>query len=111
VRENIVTALVDADAGLGHPASVFAMELAMAKAKIAGVGVVTVRNSHHFGAAGYYAAMAPREGLIGFVTSATRTISVVPTRGAGHQPHCLRRTCRAQPRFPAGYGNQHHRRK
>ena len=82
VRENIVTALVDADAGLGHPASVFAMELAMAKAKIAGVGVVTVRNSHHFGAAGHYAAMAPREGLIGMVTSATRTIGVVPTRGA-----------------------------
>lgn len=82
IRESPVTALVDADAGLGHPASVFGMELAIAKAKVTGVGVVAVRNSHHFGAAGYYAAMAPQHGLIGMVTSATRTIGVVPTRGA-----------------------------
>lgn len=82
VRESPVTALVDADAGLGHPASVMAMELAIAKAKATGVGVVTVRNSHHFGAAGHYAAMAPKHGLLGLVTSATRTVGVVPTRAA-----------------------------
>jgi LDH2 family malate/lactate/ureidoglycolate dehydrogenase len=81
VRESPVTALVDADAGLGHPASVAAMELAIAKAKAAGVGVVAVRNSHHFGAAGCYAALAPAHGLVGLVTSGTRTINVVPTRG------------------------------
>ena len=80
VRENPVTALVDADAGLGHPAAVMGMELAIAKAKAAGVGVVAVRNSHHFGAAGYYAALASAQGLVGLVTSATRTINVVPTR-------------------------------
>ena len=82
VRESPVTALVDAGAGLGHPASVMAMDLAIAKAKAAGVGVVAVRNSHHFGAAGYYAAMAPKAGLVGMVTSATRTIGVVPTGSA-----------------------------
>ena len=82
VRESPVTALLDADAGLGHPASVMAMELAIRKAKAAGVGVVAVRNSHHFGAAGYYAAMASKAGLVGMVTSATRTIGVVPTRAA-----------------------------
>lgn len=82
MRESPVTALVDADAGLGHPPSVMAMELAVAKARATGVGVVAVRNSHHFGAAGYYAAMAPRQGLLGLVTSATRTIGVVPTRAA-----------------------------
>jgi LDH2 family malate/lactate/ureidoglycolate dehydrogenase len=82
VRENPVTALVDAEAGLGHPAAVMAMELAITKAKAAGVGVVAVRNSHHFGAAGYYAAMASTTGLVGMVTSATRTIGVVPTRAA-----------------------------
>ncbi len=82
VRENPVTALVDADAGLGHPASVMAMDLAIAKARAAGVGVVAVRNSHHFGAAGHYAAMASAAGLVGLVTSATRTIGVVPTRAA-----------------------------
>jgi LDH2 family malate/lactate/ureidoglycolate dehydrogenase len=80
VKESAVTALIDADAGFGHPASVMAMALAIEKAKAMGVGVVTVFNSHHFGAAGYYAAMASKEGLIGMVTSATRTMAVVPTR-------------------------------
>jgi LDH2 family malate/lactate/ureidoglycolate dehydrogenase len=60
-----------------------AMTLAIEKAKAMGVGVVTVFNSHHFGAAGYYAAMASKEGLIGMVTSATRTMAVVPTRAKG----------------------------
>lgn len=81
VRENLVTALIDADAGLGHPAAVMGMELAIAKAKAAGIAAVSVVNSHHFGAAGYYAALAPCQGLIGLVTSSTRTINVVPTRG------------------------------
>ncbi len=82
VREGPVTALVDADAGLGHPAGVMGMELAIKKAQSMGVGVVSVFNSHHFGAAGYYAAMAANQGLIGLVTSSARTICVVPTRAA-----------------------------
>jgi LDH2 family malate/lactate/ureidoglycolate dehydrogenase len=82
MRETPVTALVDADAGLGHPAAVMGMKLAIEKAKQMGVAVVSVFNSHHFGAAGYYAALAPREGLVGMVTSATRSIAVVPTRAA-----------------------------
>ena len=82
VRETPVTALIDADAGLGHPAAVMGMELAIKKALAAGVGVVAVRNSHHFGAVGYYAALASQRGLVGMVTSASRTISVVPTRAA-----------------------------
>jgi LDH2 family malate/lactate/ureidoglycolate dehydrogenase len=81
VRETPVAALLDADAGLGHPAAVMGMQLAIAKAKAMGIGVVTVRNSHHFGAAGYYAALAPPRGLVGMVASATRSINVVPTRG------------------------------
>jgi LDH2 family malate/lactate/ureidoglycolate dehydrogenase len=81
VRENAVTALIDADAGLGHAPSVTAMRLAIDKAKASGVGAVSVFNSHHFGAAGYYAALAPPQGLIGLVSSSSRTISVVPTRG------------------------------
>jgi LDH2 family malate/lactate/ureidoglycolate dehydrogenase len=80
MRETPVTALVDADAGLGHPAAVMGMKLAVEKAKKMHVGVVTVVNSHHFGAAGYYAAMASKAGLVGMVTSATRTVAVVPTR-------------------------------
>jgi len=82
VKETPVTALVDADAGLGHPAAVMGMKLAIDKAKAMGIGVVSVFNSHHFGAAGYYAALASKQGLVGMVTSATRSIAVVPTRAA-----------------------------
>ncbi len=82
VKETPVTGMVDAGAGLGHPAAVMGMELAIGKARAMGVGVVTVFNSHHFGAAGYYAAMASRAGFVGMVTSCTRSIAVVPTRAA-----------------------------
>jgi LDH2 family malate/lactate/ureidoglycolate dehydrogenase len=82
VRETPVTALIDADAGLGHPAATMGMELAIRKAQAMHVGVVTVRNSHHFGAAGYYSSLATKCGLIGLVTSASRTINTVPTRSA-----------------------------
>lgn len=82
VRENAVTALVDAGAGLGHPAAVMGMELANSKALSMGIGVVSVFNSHHFGPTGYYAALAPKRGLIGLVTSSTRTVNVVPTRSS-----------------------------
>jgi LDH2 family malate/lactate/ureidoglycolate dehydrogenase len=82
VRENAATALIDADAGLGHFPSVMAMNLAIDKAKGAGIGAVSVFNSHHFGAAGYYAAMAAKRGLLGLVTSSARGIMVVPTRAA-----------------------------
>jgi LDH2 family malate/lactate/ureidoglycolate dehydrogenase len=82
VRETAVTALVDAGRGLGHPAGVAAMRLAIDKALAAGVGAVAVFNSHHFGAAGYYAALAPERGLVGLVTSSTRDVTVIPTRAA-----------------------------
>jgi LDH2 family malate/lactate/ureidoglycolate dehydrogenase len=82
VRENAATALIDADAGLGHFASVMGMNLAIDKAKAQGIGAVSVFNSHHFGAAGYYAAMAAKLGLLGLVTSSARGIMVVPTRAA-----------------------------
>jgi LDH2 family malate/lactate/ureidoglycolate dehydrogenase len=82
VRENAATALLDADASLGHPVSVHAMNLAVDKALASGVGVVTVFNSHHFGAAGCYARIAADRGVIGMVTSATRGVTMVPTFGA-----------------------------
>ena len=79
VRESPVTALLDGDGGLGHLPSQRAMRLAMDKAAKCGVGVVSVRNSNHFGAAGAYATLAPERGLIGFVTSATWRPGIVPT--------------------------------
>ncbi|HUK07357.1 MAG TPA: Ldh family oxidoreductase [Stellaceae bacterium] len=103
VRESAVTALIDADAGLGHPAAVKGMDLAIDKALAMGVGIVSVFNSHHFGAAGYYAAMAPKRGVIGMVTSATRSIAVVPTRAAvpvlGTNPIAFAAPTRRNPPF------------
>jgi LDH2 family malate/lactate/ureidoglycolate dehydrogenase len=82
VREGPATALIDADASLGHPVSVLAMSLAVDKCRESGVAVVSVFNSHHFGAAGCYARIAAERGVIGLVTSATRGVALVPTFAA-----------------------------
>jgi LDH2 family malate/lactate/ureidoglycolate dehydrogenase len=81
LRDRGLGALIDADAGLGHAAAVMGMELAIERARVHGAGIVCVRNSHHFGAAGHYVRMAAAAGLIGLCTSSTRTINTVPTRG------------------------------
>ena len=82
VRDKGCTALLDGGASLGHPVSSMAMNLAVDKALAHGVGVVGVRNSHHFGAAGVYARIASSRQMLGMVTSATRTVAMVPTRGS-----------------------------
>ncbi|HLZ67325.1 MAG TPA: Ldh family oxidoreductase [Aliidongia sp.] len=82
VRENPATALVDGGGGLGHVPSVLAMKLACDKASAIGVGVVAVRNSHHYGAAGAYAEMASDRGLIGCAMTAVARPNVVPLFGA-----------------------------
>ena len=58
-------ATVDGHSALGMVTSVFAMNTAIAKAKSAGIAYVGVRNSCHFGAAGYYALLAAKAGMIG----------------------------------------------
>jgi ureidoglycolate dehydrogenase (NAD+) len=58
-------AIVDGNSALGMVTSVLAMQTAIAKARACGVAYVGTRNSCHFGAAGYYAWLAAREGLIG----------------------------------------------
>ncbi|MBS0203845.1 MAG: Ldh family oxidoreductase [Planctomycetes bacterium] len=58
-------AIVDGGSCLGHVTSVFAMQQAIQRAKQTGIAYVGVRNSCHFGAAGYYAWLAAKEGLIG----------------------------------------------
>src|SRR6266540_5291604 len=82
VRDAAATALIDADASLGHPVSVHAMNLAVDKCLVSGVAVVSVFNSHHFGAAGCYSALAADRGVIGMVTASTRGVTMVPTFGA-----------------------------
>jgi len=82
VREGPAFALIDADASLGHPVSVHAMHLAVDKCRESGVAVVSVFNSHHFGAAGCYSRIAADRGAIGMVTASTRGVTMVPTFGA-----------------------------
>jgi LDH2 family malate/lactate/ureidoglycolate dehydrogenase len=82
VRETATTALIDGGNGLGHVPSKRAMQLAIGKAKLVGMGAVAVRGSNHYGAAGAYAMMAAEAGLIGISTTAVHTPSVVPLWGA-----------------------------
>jgi LDH2 family malate/lactate/ureidoglycolate dehydrogenase len=65
VREGPAWAIIDGDSALGLVISCFAMETAIAKAKTAGVGYVSVFNSCHFGAAGYYANLAVDRDMVG----------------------------------------------
>src|SRR5687768_14247492 len=69
LRDGPSMALIDADASLGHPISVHAMNLAVDKCRESAVAIVSVTNSHHFGAAGCYARIAAERGVIGMVTS------------------------------------------
>jgi len=80
LAETPATALIDAGAGLGQPVSYRAMEKAIQKASDVGAGFVTVRNSNHYGIAGYYAMMALEHDLIGLSMTNASPL-VVPTFG------------------------------
>ena len=80
IHETPSTAALDAADGLGQPASVRAMVLAIGKANAVGVGFVTVRNSNHYGIAGYYSMMALKHDMIGISLTNTAPL-VVPTFG------------------------------
>jgi LDH2 family malate/lactate/ureidoglycolate dehydrogenase len=97
VHETATTATVDGDAGLGLVVAPFAMRVAIEKAEKYGSGWVSVRNSNHFGIAGYHALMAVEKDMIGFaMTNASPLVS--PTysseRLLGTNPMCYA--------FPAG---------
>ena len=80
VNETDVTALIDAGGGMGHPVSVRAMEKAIQKALDHGAGFVAVRNSNHYGIAGYYALMALEHDCIG-ISMTNSYPFVAPTFG------------------------------
>ncbi len=75
-----VSAVIDAHDSMGQLVGHQAMKLAIEKAKKSGVGIVSVKNSNHYGIAGYYAKMACDEGLIGFSATNSEAI-MVPTFG------------------------------
>ena len=80
VFETPISAVIDGHSGMGQLLGHEAMKLAIEKAKTSGVGIVTVRNSNHYGIAGYYARLAMDEGLIGFSCTNSEAI-MVPTFG------------------------------
>src|SRR5690606_32502201 len=67
-REGPGWGLVHGESTLGQVGGVFAMQLAMQKARSVGIAYVGLKDSGHIGAAGYYAALAAREGFIAMVT-------------------------------------------
>jgi len=97
VHETPTTATVDGDAGLGLVVAPFAMQIAIEKAEKYGSGWVSVRNSNHFGIAGYHALMAVEKDMIGFAMTNASPL-VAPTfsneRMLGTNPMCYA--------FPAG---------
>ncbi|MBP3304573.1 MAG: Ldh family oxidoreductase [Oscillospiraceae bacterium] len=80
VKETPISALIDGHDGMGQLIGIQSMQLAIEKAKKCGVGIVAVRDSNHYGIAGYYANMAARENLIGICMTNTESI-MVPTFG------------------------------
>jgi len=83
VAEGGAWATVDGDSALGMVTSVFAMQTAIAKARQQGIAYVGVRNSCHFGAAGYYAWLAAREGLVGIaMANDIPSVAAPGSRGA-----------------------------
>lgn len=92
IREGPTTAVLDANNGMGQVVSKQAMLMAIEKAKKFGMGMVAVRNSNHYGIAGYYAELAANHGMIGFTGTNARP-SIAPTFGVenmlGTNPLCF----------------------
>lgn len=80
LKDGPTTALIDGGCGMGHVIAHKAMKMAILKAKKYGLGAVAVRNSTHFGIAGYYSLMAIKEGMIGLAVTNARP-SMPPTFG------------------------------
>jgi LDH2 family malate/lactate/ureidoglycolate dehydrogenase len=78
VENRDATAVLDAQGMFGHLAGRQAMDLAMARSKSFGVGVVAVRNSFHFGAAGRYSRQASEGGCIGVAMCNTKPMMPAP---------------------------------
>ncbi|MEO8887430.1 MAG: Ldh family oxidoreductase [Mucilaginibacter sp.] len=97
VHETPTTATIDGDAGLGLVVAPFAMQVAIQKAQQYGSGWVAIRNSNHFGIAGYHALMAVEKDMIGYAMTNASPL-VAPTfsneRMLGTNPMCYA--------FPAG---------
>lgn len=80
IKETPTTVVMDAHDGMGMVASHKMMEMLIDKAKKFGMAGGAIKNSTHYGIAGYWATMASREGLIGMTGTNARP-SIAPTFG------------------------------
>lgn len=80
VCETPISAVIDAHNAMGQVTAQRAMRMAIEKAKTVGCGMVEIRNSNHYGIAGYYSEMAAKENLMGISMCNTEEI-MVPTYG------------------------------
>ncbi len=106
VHEKSSTAVVDGDRAIGMIAATRSMEIAIEKAKNAGTGWVSTRNSNHFGIAGYYAMMALKHDMIGLTMTNANPL-VAPTfsvsRLLGTNPVAVAVPANEQPPFVADF--------
>jgi L-2-hydroxycarboxylate dehydrogenase (NAD+) len=80
VKDTPTTAVVDGGNGMGMVVGYHAMKIAIEKARQYGLGAVAVRNSSHYGVAGYYPRMALEEGMVGLSMTNAHP-SIAPTFG------------------------------
>ncbi len=102
VHETPSTAVLDADLALGLVAGPHAMRLAMDKAKQVGSGWVAVKNSNHYGIAGYHAMLALEEDMIGIsMTNASPLVSPTfsKSRFLGTNPIAVAIPAKEEPPF------------
>jgi LDH2 family malate/lactate/ureidoglycolate dehydrogenase len=70
--------VIDADHGLGQVSSAYAVDMAMARARATGVGMVAVRHAFHFGTAAFWSCRIAADGMIGAAMSNTRPLMPAP---------------------------------
>ncbi|PJJ54706.1 Ldh family oxidoreductase [Hymenobacter chitinivorans] len=106
VHETPSTAVVDGDGGLGLVVAPKAMTIALEKARVAGTGWVSVKNSNHFGIAGYHAMKALAHDMIGMAMTNASPL-VAPTysldRLLGTNPIAVAIPAGEQPDFVADF--------
>ena len=106
IHETPSTALIDGDAGLGLVVAPYSMNVAIEKAKKAGTGWVSVRNSNHFGIAGYHAMLALAHDMTGIAMTNASAL-VAPTfsteRMLGTNPIAVAIPAGSQPPFVADF--------
>lgn len=108
IHETPSTAVVDGDGGLGLVVGPAAMQIAIDKARIAGTGWVAVRNSNHFGIAGYHALLATEHDMIGQAMTHAAPL-VAPTfsldKLLGTNPIAVAVPALAEPPFLADFAS------